>query len=155
MDLKINGYELKKNAILKILEKKNLSSVFIRGRLCFLGIDISIYALQIILDGLEKREIVFKNYVNTGRKTKVVYSLSLDNHLEERIINVLQSNDFLTLSDIASQFHKLNHQECRLNIEKCLNRLLEREKVFCYERLIKVQVKKYYSLKGKINESSI
>ena len=148
-------YELKKNTILKILENKNLSSVFIRGRLAFLGIDISIYTLQSLLDDLEKKEKVFKNYVNTGSKTKIVYSLSLENHLEQRIINVLQSNDFLTLSDISSQFHKLNYQECRLNIEKCLNRLLEREKVFCYERLIKVQVKKYYSLKGKINESSI
>lgn len=125
MDLK----EKAESIILKILDNKNLPFDSIRARVGFYGVRINISQLRDLLEQMEQQELISKVSVNTGVKTKTIYSKFYVNELESKIINIMKTGYFFSATELTHHFARKNYRECQKTIVKALKTMVQVNKV--------------------------
>lgn len=121
--------ESKKDIILKILDNKNLPFDSIRARVGFYGVRINISQLRDLLLQMEQQELINKVSVNTGSKTKTIYSKFYVNELESKIINIMKTGYFFSATELTHHFARKNYRECQKTIVKALKTMVQVNKV--------------------------
>lgn len=121
--------ESKKDIILKILDNKNLPFDSIRARVGFYGVRINISQLRDLLLQMEQQELINKVSVNTGVKTKTIYSKFYVNELESKIINIMKTGYFFSATELTHHFARKNYRECQKTIIKALKTMVQVNKV--------------------------
>lgn len=135
MESKEKAIESKKDIILKILDNKNLPFDSIRARVGFYGVRINISQLRDLLLQMEQQELISKVSVNTGAKTKTIYSKFYVNELESKIINIMKTGYFFSATELTHHFARKNYRECQKTIVKALKTMIQVNKVNLLEGL--------------------